>query len=99
MERLKAIEIFSKVKKFNEMASYFYQGGNKLTVTLSNSQCQKEHNFDSYKDFSKFVRSTYNDVLATLLLKGEWKHDGEYFMIEPMYNGYRKEFELYVHTK
>ena len=34
MEESKAREIFSNVKKYNEMVSYFYKGQNKLTVSF-----------------------------------------------------------------
>lgn len=97
MEKVKARDIFNKVKKYNELARYLYQGDNVLTVAFTfDYGCKYE--FESYKDFSKFIRNTYIDVLAARLLNGEWNHDGEYFTIEAIYDGYRTEFELYVHS-
>ena len=96
METVKAREIFNKVKKFNELAGYLYHGRNELTITFRDN-CQ-EYDFETYRDFSKFVRNTYIEILAIRLLQGEWDHDGEYFTIGAWYDEYGTEFELYVHT-
>ena len=96
MEKVKVKEIFNKVKKFNELAEYLYQGRNELAIAFTDGL--QECNFENYKDFSKFVRNTYVEVVATRLLNGEWTHDGEFFTIEFVYEGDRTEFELYVHT-
>ena len=95
MEKLKAREIFSNVKKYNEMASYFYQGENKLTVSFEEDGTT--HDFDSYRDFAKFIRQVYVSERAEEMLKNEWQHDGEYFWIRCGLA--RIEYELYVHTK
>lgn len=97
MEKVKARDIFNKVKKYNELAEYLYQGQSKVEITFDDGSPIKR-NFESYKDFSRFVRGYYIDVLAIRLLNGEWNHDGEYFTIECLYDGYRTEFDLYVHT-
>ena len=95
MEKVKAREIFNKVKKYNELARYLYQGHNQLTITFIDNY--EEYDFESYKDFSKFIRNRYVNVVAIHLLNDEWKHDGEFFTIIDTYDGYRTEFELYVH--
>lgn len=97
MEKVKAREIFNKVKKFNELAEYLYQGRNELAITFTDGIY--ECDFENYKDFSKFVRYIYVDEVATRLLYGEWTHDGEFFTIGAWYDEDRTEFELYVHTK
>lgn len=97
MEKVKARDIFNKVKKYNELAEYLYQGQSKVEITFDDGSPIRR-NFECYKDFSRFVRGYYIDVLAIRLLNGEWNHDGEYFTIECLYDGYRTEFELYVHT-
>lgn len=96
MEKVNVREIFNKVKKYNELAEYLYQGRNELAITFTDGlqECDPEN----YKDFSKFVRYIYVDDVATCLLNGEWTHDGEFFTIEFVYDGDRTEFELYVHT-
>lgn len=96
MEKVKVREIFNKVKKFNELAEYLYQGRNELAITFTDGL--QECDFENYEDFSKFVRCIYVEVVAARLLNGEWNHDGEYFTIECLYNGYITVFELYVHT-
>ena len=96
MEKVNVREIFNKVKKFNELAVYLYQGRNELAITFTDGL--QECDFENYKDFSKFVRNTYVEVVATRLLNSEWTHDGEFFTIEFVYEGDRQEFELYVHT-
>ena len=96
MEKVKVREIFNKVKKFNELAEYLYQGRNELAITFTDGL--HECDFENYKDFSEFVRYIYVEVVATRLLNGEWTHDGEFFTIEFVYEGDRTEFELYVHT-
>lgn len=97
MEKVKVREIFNKVKKFNELAGYLYQGQSKVEITFDDGS-PITRNFESYKDFSRFVRGYYIDVLSIRLLNGEWTHDGEFFTIEFVYEGDRTEFELYVHT-
>ena len=97
MEKVKVREIFNKVKKFNELAEYLYQGRNELAIIFTDGL--QECNFENYKDFSEFVRYIYVDDVATRLLNGEWTHDGEFFTIGAFYDGYITEFELYVHTK
>ena len=96
MEKLKAKQIFNKVKKYNEMASYFYQGQDKLSITFS-GECGLETEFNSYKEFAKFIRDMYVDKVVDDLLEGEWKHDGEYFTLESTYDGETDQYELYVH--
>ena len=96
MEESKAREIFINVKKYNEMASYFYQGQNKLIVSFKEED-ETTHDFDSYRDFAKFIRQVYVSDVAEEMLKNEWQHDGEYFWIRCGLA--RIEYELYVHTK
>lgn len=96
MEESKAREIFSKVKKYNETASYFYQGQNKLIVSFKEED-GTTHDFDSYRNFAKFIRQVYVSEVAEEMLKNEWQHDGEYFCIRCGLA--RIEYELYVHTK
>ena len=96
MEKLKAKQIFNKVKKYNEMASYFYQGQDKLSITFS-GEWGLETEFNSYKEFAKFIRDMYVDKVVDDLLEGEWKHDGEYFTLESTYDGETDQYELYVH--
>ena len=96
MEESKAREIFSNVKKYNEMVNYFYQGQNELTVTFKQED-GTTYDFDSYRDFAKFIRQVYVSEVAEEMLKNEWYHDGEYFWIRCGLA--RIEYELYVHTK
>lgn len=96
MEKLKAKDIFNKVKKFNELSEYLYQGDKKLTVTFEEED-GTTHDFDSYRDFAKFIRQIYISEAAEVMLENEWYHDGEYFWIR--YGLARIEYELYVHAK
>lgn len=97
MEKVKVRDIFNKVKKFNELAEFLNQGQSKVEITFDDGSPIRR-NFENYKDFSRFVRGYYIDVLAIRLLNDEWNNDGEYFTIEYLYDGFRTEFELYVHT-
>lgn len=96
MEKVKAREIFNKVKKFNELAKYLYQGDKVLTVRLEEED-GTTYEFNNYNDFSRFVRKAYIEDIAIELLNEEWQHDGEYFTISVGRLSWI--YELYVHTK